>query len=334
MQQKLKDLISVSEEQEAIKKLIQKQVLVPFNFNSQIFHGRVNLNGDKFVVKNGFDNAGKTLGHYNNNSIPGLHASDFSIAKKYAERRFIENVNNGVNVKKMEIHKIVPLEKGLFLIDLTKLFDEKEIMPYLENVFQLSEEQIKKVKTNILSQDEKQEVFNLFKVMASKETPQSLMPKLFEGAKNKKILKDLLEICRQNEKQKKPYVLDDDLEKYVLKNSKNEKEENQIRSISGAVNVLQILKETGNVKFLMSKFQSNFDFTENMSLNLKMFKAFLNKNNIVGVKQKLWVSDVIGTKNIDDYFFFNTQKIGTDTMAQKIKKDSQKQQTKEKPFGA
>ncbi len=334
MSHKLKEIIELSAEEQARNQLIQKQVLLPFDERTQVFHGRVNMSGDKFFVKSGFDNSGKTFGHNNNNSIPGLHASEFGVAKKYAEKRFIESAIKTSKAGKIEIHKIEPLESNLFILDITKLFEEEDIMPYLENVFHIPTNQIQDVQKNILPQEEKQEVCENIKVLASKHLPQTLMPKLFEGNQNQKILKDCLEICRQNEKQKKPYVLDDDLEKYVLKNSKDEKTEEQIRNIAGAVNVFQILRETGDIKFLMSKFQSNFDFCENMSLNLKMFRAFLRQQGIVGVKQKLWISDVIQDKNIDDYFFFDTKRVGTGKTAQKIKNDARRQQTTQKPFGA
>ena len=232
--------------------LKEKGVLIDFDSNLHLFHGRVNLGEKSFFVDPNFDNSGQTLGHYNNNGIPGLHASGFDIAKKYADKRYCEIEDD--KDKKIEVHQIVPTEKNLFIFNLQKLFDIEEIEPYLSNSYHLSNEEIDIIKKNVLSDQDKQKVCDAIKTIASSQGITSIMPKLFSSKESVVILRDLKNICKNN-KEGKPYVLDSDLEKYAKKKSKGDAElEEQIYDISGALNVYQILTEQGDIKMLMSKF--------------------------------------------------------------------------------
>lgn len=313
---------SAIEKEKAIGFLIKKGVLVEVGPGLHLFHGRVNLDGKNYFVLAG--NSGEDAEH-DNNKIFGLHTSTIDVAQKYAEARFVESLKNNKNMGQIEVHKIVPTTKNLMIFNSQKLFDMDEIEPYLSGVFSLSKEEKEEIRKNALSPKEQQMVQEAFKTIASNTIITSIMPELFKTKQDMIILKELLEICEKNRESKKPYVLDDDLEKYIQKTSKGKVQvEKRIREIGGAINVYQMLKEDGNIKTLVSKLQSGFDFTEDMTLNLKFFQVFLEKENIVGVKQKIWASDVIGQKNIDDYFFFDTQRVNTTKAVQKIEKDKKK----------
>jgi len=310
------------EKEKAILFLKEKGVLIDFNQNLHLFHGRVSSGDKKFFVDPNFDNSGQTLGHYNNNGISGLHASGFDIAEKYAEKRFSECED--FKDKKIEVHQIVPTEDNLLILDLQKLFDIEELEPHLKS-YNISNVEIEEIKKNILSQQDKQKIREAIKTIASSSGATNIMPKLFSSKDSVVILRDLKNICEKN-KDGKPYVLDADLEKYAKQKAKDDaKLEEQIYDIAGALNVYKMLTEEGDIKTLMSKFQSDFDFTENSTLNLDFFREFLRNENIVGVKQKLWLSDVIGQTNFDDYFFFDTQRINSKTALKKIERSNQKE---------
>ncbi len=311
--------------EEAILRLKSLGVLVDFDEKLNLFHGRVNSDGENFFVDPSFDNAGQTLGHYNNNAIPGLHASDYEIARLYAENRYAENATTGNVLGKVEVHKIEPTTNGLMILNVQKLFDVDELEMELKDYIKISKTESDELKKIELSNEEKEEVKQAVKVIAEQTGPQKLLPKLFGNKESVNILKDMQNICEKNKKDGKPYVLDDDLESYIIRKGANEKLEAKIRDISGAVNVYQILKEEGNIKMLVSKLQSNFDFTEDMSLNLDLFEKFLKSENIIGIKQKLWLSNVINKNNFDDYFFFDTKRINSSSAIKKMKNDSRKQ---------
>jgi len=311
------------EKEKAILFLKEKGVLIDFDSKLHLFHGRINTSNERFFVDPNFDNSGQTLGHHNNNNIPGLHASGFDIAMKYAEKRFIEGEDN--KDKKIEVHQIVPTADDLTILNLQKLFDIEEIEQDLSSSCHLSSEEIEAIKKDVLSEQDKQKVCDAIKTISSSESITSIMPKLFSTKESVVILRDLKNICKNN-KDNKPYVLDSDLEKYVQRKAKGDAElEEQIYDITGALNVYQILTEQGDIKMLMSKFQSDLSFTEDATLNLDFFREFLRNENIVGVKQKLWLSDVIGQTNFDDYFLFDTSRINSETAAKKIERSNQKE---------
>ena len=307
--------------EEAISSLLQMGVLVNFDSSINLFHGRVNTKNNNFAVKSNFNNAGSALGHNNNNSIPGLHASSFEVAKKYAEKRFVEHMEKNKEQGKVEVHKIFPVQTGTMIFNSQKLFDMEELKPYLENVFKISTEEIENIEKSILTQEEKEKVCQAVKDISSFYDITSLMPELFNKKESVKILKGLQEICSENEKTKAPFVFDDDLEKFVQKNASKKMPEELIRSISGALNVYQMLTKQGDIKTLISKFQSDLDFTKDCTLNLKCFRAFLEKEQIVGIKQKLWVSNIINQNNFDDYFFFDTAKVNTKKIVKKMSRE-------------
>ena len=329
---KVQEFVKVAlKKDEAIAFLMEKGVLIGFDEKEKLFHGRVNTNDEKFFVDSNFDNSGRTLGHYNNNAIPGLHASNYKIAQRYANKRMMENAVSGAKMGRIEVHQIAPICSGLKIVNYQKLMDIDDLEPSLLQMH-ISQEEINELKKQKLSPEEMKKVKDAIKTITATHTVEEVMPKLFEFHKDQKILKDLFDICAKNSKKNKPYVLDDDLEKYITKYAKGSFEtEEKIRAISGAVNVFQLLKEDGNIQMLVSKLQSDIDFTDDMSLNLDFFKAFLGKENIVGIKQKIWVSKVINENNFDDYFFFDTQRINTNQVVHKMEQDKKKQTKESKP---
>ncbi|MBR1925403.1 MAG: hypothetical protein IJ837_00935 [Clostridia bacterium] len=323
MKQLQKDFDKTTEKEKAILFLKGKGVLIDFNQNLHLFHGRVSSGDKNFFVDPNFDNSGQTLGHYNSNGISGLHASAFDIAEKYAEKRFSEYED--FKDKKIEVHQIVPKEDNLLILNLQKLFDIEELEPYLKS-YNISNEEIEEIKKNVLPLQDKQKVQKAIKTIAFSSGVTNIMPKLFSSKDSVVILRDLKNICEKNKENGLPYVLDADLEKYAQKKAEDdEKLEEQIYDIAGALNVYKMLTEEGDIKTLMSKFQSDFNFTENSTLNLDFFREFLRNENIIGVKQKLWRSDVIGKTNFDDYFFFDTQRINSKTAQKKIERSNQKE---------
>ena len=335
---RVKQIINDAKKREqAIKDLQALGVLLPME-DLNIFHGRTTADAERFFVKSDFDNADYFDGHYNNNAIPGIHASNLKIAKKYADARlkqYYEANPNKAVTKTATIYKLVPTQKGLFVFDLCKIYKLDELEPYLKDVFKSTPKETKEIYANKLTEEQEQQLKNVISTLVSTYTIPQLMPALFKDEKaSLKIYKDLNQICERNIKEKqKGVVTDNDIETYCQKKLKNnESATNLAQDICGCINVYQMLKETGDIGLLFSKLQSDFCFTGDSTLNLNLFKEFLLQNNIIGVYQKLWISEVIGEQNFDDYFIYDTSKINTDKFVKKQKRQEEKENKNQEPL--
>ncbi|MBQ7603105.1 MAG: hypothetical protein IJU58_03080 [Clostridia bacterium] len=322
--------------EQAIKELQALGVLLPME-NLHLFHGRMTADDECFLVKSDVNNAGYFDGHYNNNGIPGIHASNPNIAKKYADARlkeYYEKNNSSQTTQTATIYKLVPTQKGLFVFDLCKIYKMDEIELFLTNVFKLTPKETEEIYAKRLTASQEQQLKNIVSTFISTYTIPQLVPELFKDEKiSTKIYKDLNQICECNKKDKqKSFVSDGDIETYCKKKLKdNESATNLAQDIGGCINVYQILKETGDIGLLFSKLQSDFNFTEDSTLNLTLFKNFVLQNNIIGVHQKLWVSNVIAEQNFDDYFIFDTSKINTEQFVKKQKLQKEKKDKNKEP---
>ena len=311
---------------EAISTLIDLGVLIPFNEKLHLYHGRTSNDNDTFVIKNNMDNSGHYMGHYNVNAIPGLHASTKQIAELYANARtaeqYTKNPPNKFLSANQQTHKIVALTNNAKIFDVCKIYDLEDLLPTLKNFVALTEEDVNKLKSNRLSFEQEQQLSNAVSILASTYTIPKLLPNLFKDDTNIKVLKDLTTISKNNAKLgKQEYVFDDDVEKFLSKKPNSQLNQELVNDIAGAINVYTMLKNGTNLQMLFSKLQSGFDFTENKTLNLELFKNFLVQLNICGVHQKIWKSDIINLTNFDDYFFFDTSKINTEQIAKKIQSE-------------
>ena len=153
-----------------------------------------------------------------------------------------------------------------------------------------------------------------------------LMPNLFNNEASSKIFKDLNKICLEKQKLNQTAVVtDNECEKYIAKRSKDNISSQLIEDICGSINVYYMLKQQGDIATLVSKLQSDFNFTDNCTLNLNLFKSFLTQLNIIGFHQKIWFSEIVDEKNFDDYFIFDTSKINTKQMVKKQQKTNSAQ---------
>lgn len=327
----VKRIISNAQKREqAIKDLQALGVLLPME-ELHLFHGRTTADDERFFVKSDFDNADYFDGHYNNNAIPGIHASNLKIAKKYADARLKQYYENNTDIpakKSPTIHKLIPTQPGLFVFDLCKIYKLDELEPYLKDIYKLTPKETAELYAQKLNDEQEQQLKNAVSKLVSTYNIPKLMPELFKNGKaSAKIYKDLNHICERNIKEKqKSVVTDKDIETYCQKKLKNNEKATQLaQDICGCINVYQMLKETGDIGLLLSKLQSDFCFTEDSTLNLRLFKEFLLQNNIIGVHQKLWISEVIGERNFDDYFIFDTSKINTDKFVKKQKRQEEKE---------
>lgn len=310
--------------EDALKKLKELNVILEFE-NIKAFHGRATKENENFVVKDNVDNTLDILGHYNINNVAGLFATDFSHAQKYADFRVEEEYKKTQTILKPKVFEIVPKQSGLLVFDLTKIEDIEELDYFFHEILHLNQNEITEIEKNCLTHEEQQKLKAAISELVSCHSVLSLMPELFETKQDVKNLKDLTEIIKQKEKKtQNPLITDQELEAFIKK-TKQQKNDERICEICGAINSYEILK-SGDIKTMFSKFQSDFDFCEDCALNLKLMKSFLEKENIVGVKQKLWNSDNIKEQNFDTFFFFNTKQIGTTQNVKKIERDKQKQE--------
>ena len=293
----------------------------------------MNNDGKKFVVKPDFDNTGKTGDHYNNNAIPGIHASTYEIAQKYAAKRTRDYYNQKATSLALilpceNVCEIVGTEPDLKLIDVCKFLQLDELEPFLTKVYKMSSQDIQVLRENILTDEQDKQMRYAWSTLIGTYKIPELMPHLFEDKGIAiKIYKDLVQICKDNKKLGQGAVITDaDCENYAKKRGHDNISSQLIQDMTGCINVYQLLKQNGDIGLLVSKLQSNFNFTENSTLNLDLFKSFLSKMSIVGVHQKIWASEVIDDGNFDDYFIFDTSRITTLDLAKKQKRQEQKEQ--------
>ena len=309
---------------QAIKELINLGVLIPFDKKLQLYHGRTTIDG-RFQVKKNINNAGYYMGHYNVNSIPGLHTSTQQIAELYANARAVEQYKKEPKTildVKQQVNKIVALVNNVLIFDICKVYDLQDLLPNLSQFITLTDEEVSKLKNNKLSPEQEKQLNIAISTLISTYTIPELLPSLFGNEQNIKVLKDLALIGKNNAKLgKQEYVFDDDLEKYLSKKTNSQLNQEQVQRIAGAINVYNELKNGADLQTLFSKLQSGFDFTADRPLNLELFKSFLQKINVCGVHQKIWKSDIIKVTNFDDYFFFDTSKINTEPLAKKIQSE-------------
>ena len=331
LNRRIKDVINLAEiRQLAIEQLLTFGVVIPFDNKIHLFHGRMSDKDEKFVVKTNFNNAGQTPDHYNVNAIPGMHASTFFIAEKYAQRRtsdfYSKQTKLPANLPSDKVYEIVGKSNNLMFIDVCKFLQIEELEPYLSNIYKIPQEQIEQLKKNILSTANQQKMQQVWSTLISTFTIPQLMPNLFNNEASSKIFKDLNKICLEKQKLNQPAVVtDNECEKYIAKRSKDNIPSQLIEDICGSINVYYMLKQQGGIATLVSKLQSDFNFTDNCTLNLNLFKSFLTQLNIIGFHQKIWFSEIVDEKNFDDYFIFDTSKINTKQMVKKQQKTNSAQ---------
>ena len=98
--------IAKSKKEEAIKALIEVGMLIPFDEDLALYHGR---SGDKdergeWYVKPEFDNGGDATGNRNLNGISALSTAEYASAEKYARVR-----SKFGRTGTQEVHRIVPM---------------------------------------------------------------------------------------------------------------------------------------------------------------------------------------------------------------------------------
>ena len=116
---------------DAIRRLVELGVFIPVS-ETEMYHGRTAKNGDgDFFVLSNYNNADNATGHLNINQVSALNMGDEKTAEKFAETRKREEGGNA------EIHKIVPIESNLYMIN-TKLSKEeiqsKEVQSLLQEL--------------------------------------------------------------------------------------------------------------------------------------------------------------------------------------------------------
>lgn len=323
--EKIKSIVEKTQmRNEALSILKDVGVFIPFDSRVHAYHGRANTTGQTFIVKGDFDNSGNKTGFHNVNSTPGLHTSTFEIAKKYAlirtkqynaiegnaPERWQALIGKGFTKGTPEVHRIVASHPDLYIFDLCKTYDMDDLSFLLKELdTQIPQEEINEFYEYQLTDSQRKQMEHATKLLAKTVSIQELMPELFEDEKAaNKVLFDLQQICERNKDLK--LVTDDDLEDYVSKAAgNNPKTEGLIRAMAGSVNVYQYLAEYGDLPFVIRKYQSQFDFTNDCTLNLTCAKNFLENQNIVGAHQKIWTSSVINKNGFNEYFFFDTSKI-------------------------
>ncbi len=304
-----------------IRELTRLKVLVPFDDNLKLFHGRANETNKKFHIKSYVDNSGNKLGHYNVNVIPGLHTSTYDIAKRYAEARKNQAYKKAINVSVApEVKRIVATSPNLMIFNLCKIFNLDDILSSLSAVISLPKETEEKLYSDLLPKKEFDACLHIIKELTLCYTLPQISPTLFNNEEQIKITKNLLKLAKQNYSKYNRYVVtDNDCDNYIKKLSPlTDKEEENIKNIAGAINVYYALAHSGDIAMLLSKLQSGFDFDDICTYNLDFFNDYLQALNIVGVHQKIWHSDIINQNAFDDYFFFDTSKINTEQVAKKI----------------
>lgn len=327
---KVVDIVKKAETIENSLNVLKKYgVLVPFDSRVHAFHGRVNDTGKRFYVKPDFDNSRNKTGNNNLNAVPGLYASSFEIAKRYADIRSLvnfdvnskDNANNdklknaGMIKGTPEVHRIVAFYPDLFIFDVMKSNDnlESSIKFFIKNNTDFFREEESNDRY-FLKENEKIETKNAIKNLARCTSVTEIMPELFADEKQSaKNLMYLTEICEKNYKKTgKPFVFDSDLEKIIKKeNLKNEKEEN-LMQLASSVNSYQILLKTGDLSDLLISVQNGVDIRDNADINLQFVLNFAKHYNIVGVHQLILTSKIIDKSFFSTYFFFDTSKMNTE----------------------
>lgn len=313
---------------QAINTLNNLKVLIPFDSSLELYHGRTESEQEKYSIKNDVNNTGNYNGHYNVNGIPGLHTSTIQVAQLYANARTKEKYTRLINQHaiinaKPNIYRIVATTNSMYIFDICKIYNTPDLIEELSSFINLSEEEKKYLNNNLLSKEQTQQMKNAISALISTYTIPELVPHLFCDKQNSKILKDLIFISKQNSKQgKKQIVYDKDLEKYLTRCKSKNLDIKIIQKIANTINMYNMIKFDCDILTLFNKLQSGIDFNDECSLNLDLFKNFLISNNICGVHQKIWKSNVISLANFDDYFFFDTTKINTERVAKKIREEN------------
>ena len=286
--------------EDALKKLKELNVILEFE-NIKAFHGRATRKNENFVVRDNFNNRSSFTKQYSKGGFSGLYATDFSHAKQYADFRVEETYKKSKTILEPKVFEIVPKQSGLLIFDLTKLENTSDLKYYLNDVLNFNQEELKEIEKNCLTGQEQKEFQTEFLNLVSCHNVASLMPELFGTKQDLNNLKHLNKILsgKQNNQQPK-LITDQELEDFIKRTKQDENGE-RICEICGAINSYQILK-SGDLKMAISKLQSGLDFFEDSTLNLELFQNFLEAENIVGVKQRLWTSEYINKQNFDTFF--------------------------------
>lgn len=311
---------------EALNTLRGLGLLIPFDARVHAYHGRTNADGAVFHVISKSDEMEQNVGSYYVEKMQGLHTSDFETAKKYANirtKQFNQNIETSPElmaklsqgiIKKgtPEVHRIVAANPDLSIFDVCKIYDIDDFVDSIKSYFyDISQEEIDEIYKYQLTNDEREKMKAAVCKLAKSYSIEDIMPELFDDENGQKVLGDLLNVCKQNKKKSDlPFVLDENVEDYVMQKANNNPQMEELsKAIAGAVNVYNILSENGDLPLIIRKIQSQFDFYDDCTLNLKFAQKFLEKQNIVGLYQKIWSSELINQNNFGEYFFFDTSKI-------------------------
>ena len=96
-----------------INKLIKMGMLIPFDENIELYHGRAREQGEaEWFVNPGFDNAGNNTNNGNIMGIPCLCVASKNIAEKYAHCR-----TAGGLFGEGSVHRIIPIQRGFYIFN-------------------------------------------------------------------------------------------------------------------------------------------------------------------------------------------------------------------------
>ena len=272
---------------QAIEFLIEKGLLIPFDENLELYHGRVRKIEDKseWKVDSNYNSS------YVNNvyGIPMLSTADRKTASDFAIRN---KEDSGKDNYISEIHKIVSSDKNALIFN--KSFDFSN----------LNEEERKMITTALMR-------------VSNYEISQ-LSPSKFEDRDSYvKVYEILKRICISNNYQ---YISEENVND-VIRCLNNENKRQLVRQIAGAMNakLLFIYKP----EFLMKKFgfekelskRTWFEIegngiTKRYPLNQEYVSSLLINNNIIGIRSI--VDSARLSKKIIGYYFFDLDKINTE----------------------
>ena len=308
------DAEQMSKKQMARDALIGLGVLTPFDDDIELFHGRVNKTEQEFRVLPKHTDKNKNL--------TGLYTGSQETATNYAQSYLARASQSGQvdnELDKLEVYKIVPLKQNQFILDMCRLYKSDDYDKEFYVKLGLTQEQIDEVLAYELNDEERLRASNAINELASCYHLDELLPKYFKYPISYKILKDLEGICIKNGNEgKKPLIYDADLEEYItLQNFKETRIAKLAEHIAREQNSYSLLQQ-GELRFLVNRLEANIDFSEDFGFGLEFIKEFLKQENIIGMHQKVWASDIIDQKNVDICFFFNTKNIGTEN--QKLEK--------------
>ncbi len=268
----------------AIEILKKYGILVPFDDNVELYHGRARNIDDQsqteWKVEANFDNGGNATGNYNLNKISALSTGNYGVARDFAHARTRKG-------QTAEVHRIVSSDSDALIFDNT-------------------------VRIWKLEDDEQKEIIDAFKVLTNSFTISQLDPVEFEDRENYKVVMDFF---KKDINTNHKFFTEEDLEeKYEIFKKENPNISYDLfYDIGSAVNTRFIIyQDPGDIIgcYINKVIPTILVNGEHIVINKEYVASWLYNNNIIGYNTL--VTSATLDEDIENCMFFDTERINTE----------------------